>query len=1116
MDNSINPKNLVKKVDNLFGGSPVILFLGAGHKIQQYPELLSKPWSCIVTSSQDASLSMLFVKNNPRDIYSISNIKEKIEFNRKRLPIIYLNGITEKSDNIEEYDERIMREETRDALLAEFARAANYTFSTILFTEYDKDIKYEISPDVLYKSFKNINHQALLLFNVNEDITAFKKLNSKEIAVTYPYNIGELFNKYGSEYTVDFDEDLAFSTEISRNAYFYINGKAETIVESAIRGFLPYGQLLNISSMESGKVSYNLITEWFYKFLKESFSEPQWYGYDPRWRFNFARDFENDLFEKINKDIEKGQEKPIVLCGQTCSGKSIVLASLAWKIFYEKKIPIIYIQKKDLPVSVKSEWIMALDILINALNAREADKIMVIWDASFYNLTREDHLFQLQTIFKNRGKNLIFIASAMKQQRDVETEKELNKKYYIQKVSVELSEKEKKSLKDLLIDKGKILRDSLEKWFIKNEQEENLLALLYRFIFQIHPELELSLRDEIRASIDDTIKSLEEIPSSELILYEPNAIALQLQKLGLVPKHDINIDWGKKLHFFYRMLAVCSQFKFNVPITFVVEYFKIDNADFRRIIFNAPALRFYEDTEYYSGEYTVSFRTSVEASIYLTRVSSQEQFEIIAYLIKMISKDSYLNDVDFIVKVLRAVGPNSDFEIIPNSYEYYEIIISALEELREKEVFQLGLVIQEVVYIREYYGPANQRAVTFNIETRIDKLTKAVRLSESGLDKMKKGLHIKNMEYSLSVEYIFGWLALREICKNDVKLIKLPFDLSFEDAYDLIKDAIFDYPNNSYAYVALIRLFISKINDAIPYDNKRKLYSYSGLVLDLIDDVDTDFPEIAQNESFIFARNKFYEKLDGLFDSHNADKYCNELLETGSPLGLYLKVSNLLRKHEIKFNIKTDRDHLDICRKAIDILEDNKYRNISIKHPGCIYLLLRLKYYYYNKAPLISYPDERQRTYLNENQWEEIYKWASYFSENILTVNPKLKYKNKVFYTLALAAAHMKRYDLADEAFNKIKEENFFTPIRAKTWHLLCDEYGKLREFKGRIMEKYISEKGSGYLQIDGFKKGVYYSNKWYLNATPSQTVFDNLCIGMSFIGFVAYSKNHSIITGKR
>ena len=110
----------------------------------------------------------------------------------------------------------------------------------------------------------------------------------------------------------------------------------------------PFAVLLNVELLNEVKIPQNMYKDYFYMFLKNSVREPQWYGYS--YGFNIHRNFEDILYQKVKKGLEnvgRPDNKSLLVVGQTGTGKSISLAAVAFKIFNEKKYPVIYINDPD-------------------------------------------------------------------------------------------------------------------------------------------------------------------------------------------------------------------------------------------------------------------------------------------------------------------------------------------------------------------------------------------------------------------------------------------------------------------------------------------------------------------------------------------------------------------------------------------------------------------------------------------------------------------------------------------------------------------------------------------------------------------------------------------------
>lgn len=110
--------------------------------------------------------------------------------------------------------------------------------------------------------------------------------------------------------------------------------------------------------------------------------------------FYIPRTLDKQLEESVKHILkENTSKKPILLFGPSNSGKSMTLANLALKIARLRKYPVIYIRGNLLSGSVKrletfiQEWLCNT----NRLNGERLDKIVVFWDGSGLERTRQDY-----------------------------------------------------------------------------------------------------------------------------------------------------------------------------------------------------------------------------------------------------------------------------------------------------------------------------------------------------------------------------------------------------------------------------------------------------------------------------------------------------------------------------------------------------------------------------------------------------------------------------------------------------------------------------------------------------------------------------------------------------
>ena len=198
--------------------------------------------------------------------------------------------------------------------------------------------------------------------------------------------------------------------------------------------------------MYTGTITRAMQVDYFYQFLKRSSNAPQWYGYAKRNGFAVKRDFEEELYRAVIDGIESNSNTPIILAGQSSSGKSVALGALAFRVFQERKYPVLFINNPENVFSAGSQAAIALDNIL--LEIREkGGYALVILDWSLYSL-RNNAVRSISDRYYNRSQKALFVASAMIAPKD--------NRYRIVQAPIELSDSEKKAFKDLLFSLEKI------------------------------------------------------------------------------------------------------------------------------------------------------------------------------------------------------------------------------------------------------------------------------------------------------------------------------------------------------------------------------------------------------------------------------------------------------------------------------------------------------------------------------------------------------------------------------------------------------------------------------------------------------------------------------------
>ena len=638
MISTINFENHINRFLETMRGVQRILFVGTGICIENYPVLAGEKWKCIYTTNQSDRLADTFsrAERQVRPIYTkheYDSARTKLDQNNPLL--VFINGRASKENDDEDIDQEVERRENSKLLLKSMTSLLKSDLMVeLVIVGYNPQDNGELSPYDLYAELRLLSDNRVTFYGVTPEIAAnkyIKKLANDGIVTLFAQDLGEALENRCSVADNDSEDSPVVTHDVENaNNTVYIDGHPVVLDASLCYDFNKYGRVLSVREMATGTISRMMQTEFFYQFLKRSPHTPQWYGYAKRNSFAVPREFEDELYEKVHDGLEKNSETPVVLVGQTSSGKSVALAALAFRLFQERKYPVLFVNNPDVTFAKHSAAALALDNILKEIRDN-GGRAIVILDWSVYNLQRSDTIGRIAYQFNNRGQNVLFVASAM-------TAVAETIRYVTVSAPIDLTASEKNRFKDLLVEKGKLPCNKVEQWMCRHENENGLLSMLYRLVYELHPQLELGLKKEITKALADTVEGIMELEDPIPEQKPLSSIAAQLLKLGLIDLpdtytqeqvHSIKTSIIDSLQAFCEGLAVASLFKLRMPITMAMHLLQIpecsNRQQYRDVVFNAPWLHYALDDDKYSpGEYYVSFRDPMDARIYLHSINKSE------------------------------------------------------------------------------------------------------------------------------------------------------------------------------------------------------------------------------------------------------------------------------------------------------------------------------------------------------------------------------------------------------------------------------------------------------------------------------------------------------------
>lgn len=1106
-----------KLVNQLRNDTPTILYLGV--KGKECLDIASLPWSLVATSLQDESLIRDFTIPNKRRVTTIRSSKQMIEdarLSRRELDLVYLWG-NDDPENLSR-PAKLKIERNAADMLAILPEMLEGNFGNLVIDGYDPSNPSEISIEVIYETLSKMRQGSVYMFGTDTSLWPVEEwkeyvtqlLNDGILAIA-PEPLSTLLSTI-----TDDSEDYEDISE-DNGAVIYINGKRTKIAADKLfetRGFV---ELLSEQTFAGAKIPEYLRKEYFYSFLRSSPKAPYWIGYENN--FNLKRDFEYKLEEAVMDALQpkKGMTaKPILLEGQTCSGKSMALGRIAWAIFHKQEFPVLFIRNPAIKLENSINF-DALDKLLQDLEKMGAKKILLVWDNSQAFDQRRDAQ-KLNISLQNRGRKTVLLCSSYVEKSSGTQKSNINQEFKIIKTEIELSHREMTNLKDKILEYGAVPEKVFELWASRRDAS-HLLALLYNlFRPQLGETIMEGVEKETNIGMDHFIAQVE---SLEKKAEQPvTEMAAALRAAGLeMSEFSGNGQDGDKPHDpkkifrkFFTTIAFCSQFQINLPLATALRLLdlKWDNKFFRIVaaLEDVSCLKIVSEDLEDNSDRWISFRTSLEAELYLESIQLplEEEIKCVASLVLNIQGSSHYgkkNEIMAIEKLIRIIGPNSREENMPRKYgPYYGQILNALTNVRKRQkVVDLRLINQEITWLREIYRLKSHINLDCPIQTRIEKLREASQLAQKTIAQNHNYMDSLVGELSsLIVEYALCELHL-QVAIDENKNIAMPSSLNFRELFFKLKDVIAANPSDIYARNALLKVFLNGYYDRPETDSLERT-RYLGEILSVVDLVES-WVGISYDDG---EYKQHCHDLMGKISEGAQEEYVKALIEQGDGSGLYLNARAMLANSRIDLNRNLEEKNRKNIQDILAYMDE--YNDLTLNHPGALYMRLRLAWLLYNGCPPFS-GEQKQRTYMTSEQWKEIADICGAYEQRFLSSDDLPINASTILYLYALASAQIRNYRKSHEIFHKLGQRsmNYFSNVRNRIWHILCDCNGMPLHFEGLLEpEHYKETKGSGYIKISAVDRhgGIYFFGP-SLKISRFSGHFDDLEIGVGYRGFEAF-----------
>jgi len=771
----------------------------------------------------------------------------------------------------------------------------------------------------------------------------------------------------------------------------------------------------------------------FRDFLFHSNIKPVWSGYERS--FSFPRDFEKKLNEVVNKELELSEpsKKPIILQGQTATGKTIALGSLAYKIRKTKKRPVLFIEQKYEQSYVNYDIDEFFDWISN--NYQGLPKTLVVWDG----MLKVDDYYEILQFLDGRGhNNLVLVGSCYTQK----TPKWLPREYIIESpANLGFSDKTEILRFREFINKfdpylgTRIAEENLEK-------EDYFLSLLYRVLPSTRSGIREGLRKELSNQIHQVRESLNKAPEDSSVSGSPIVKAFLKAKLipdqprFLLEKQEVSGEEITQLDKIINLVMVAGQFNLKVPFQIVMR--AIGNPglyNFASLFKGIDIIQWLEDPV--TGNVAFSSRNAVEAKVLVGVRLGGVQFEIPymkELLIEVRDSGNPANNpqINFAIEIIQ----NISNEIHKGRfYKYFPSITETLREREARDMQNPALMLHESRLLREYVGETKKKQQTYP-----DNVTQLLDQAENVLH---QSIDLLESKQARSTHYVeLATLVARKAQLSLEKLGNIQDAIQlFKDSRELAIEALVLNPENYYA--------AGTIGWATEYFLK------SGILdLQSIGEACVDFRNAYTmayenlNSDFEPERLEFYRlEIAKLIENTTEIKQAFEALRAcNSSLGYYIQAFNLVGKlwpFNQKIINEADRS---LCEEAVNYLEAHRQDISKSRDSRALYLLLKLWWMWKTGLPMFG--EARQIPKLSFDEWGYCNRLVTELRSNSkLRDNPSLMYFN------GLATFHL---GLEHEAFKifldlQLEATSINSSRRRIRYYLASNSEGKPKKYSGLI-----------------------------------------------------------------
>ena len=734
------------------------LYIGQGINMEDIPSIVwSQKWRFVITSQRRNDFAKFFSSDwrSPRVYSKSQEIREiqNISFSSMEMPIIQLFGFEAENDE-------------KDCMIKSFADTYASDIMSFISNKLDVRSKFVIAGydcsnanELSFAAFSarwyQIRGARLFVFNGaidNEHTNDMKAIADTKKDYWCDLSLIEAFERIKVENETDSENEIDSTRQL-----FYKGSKATFLENTALLKCQNFAQLLTDEGVNGIRPIGKIEQEKYYElFLDNSSMTPQWYGYSPELKYYLERPFEETLFKVVQgalngKELSFDSENkrlPIILEGDPGTSKSITLGAIAYKVFKNRKNPVVYI--KNEAISFNNEYCSEFNLLNNLLSEIEKapgsdERILIIWDTAAYRNV-EDIAGNLSRLLENVGRRFVLVCTAYRgaSREEVNQNPHVGKKSIIKKAwrlindgsfsSIGVEERDNSghcvysdghalfvaTTRELSESDKNLLSKNVMKYTDLDEREKLLLCErvdkeddIFMYYFQLRYELREKLAEGLgieQRIIGRYVRNQLEVMTNHIVKEEKTlspmvqamlkaGIVLEKEAIGKIEREEEReLDNNSKYDFdaFNFTIALFSKYKLNTPYKLAFSMLFADDDNEKELSYNESQMFRFVTTSipwiYYGTDaqdrFIFRFRNSKEADISLKNNNIDGEGQI-KYLLKLF--DVYFNEYKYdeeikysLINLARMMGPNSDYYNAERENIEHRQILKHLDQIVEK------------------------------------------------------------------------------------------------------------------------------------------------------------------------------------------------------------------------------------------------------------------------------------------------------------------------------------------------------------------------------------------------------------------------------------------------